>query len=67
MREYLSRFINININVRNARMTYIVKRIEYCINASFKLRATIATDARRYARPPIMRFGGISIIVHNYC
>jgi hypothetical protein len=25
---YMSRFININMNVRNARMTYIVKRRE---------------------------------------
>jgi hypothetical protein len=25
----MSRFININMNVRNARMTYIVKRREY--------------------------------------
>ncbi|KAB8086173.1 hypothetical protein EE612_009330 [Oryza sativa] len=26
---YLSRFININMNVENARMTYIVKRRKY--------------------------------------
>ena len=35
----MSRFININMNMRNARMTYIVKRREYQIqilkNASF--------------------------------
>ncbi len=26
---YLSKFININMNVKNARMTYIVKRRKY--------------------------------------
>jgi hypothetical protein len=29
---YMSRFINININVGNARMNYIVKRREYLAN-----------------------------------
>ena len=28
---YMSRFININMNVGNARMTYIVKRREYYV------------------------------------
>ena len=28
---YLSRFININMNVENVRMTYIVKRRKYMI------------------------------------
>ncbi len=29
--RYMSRFININMNVINARMTYIVKRREYLL------------------------------------
>ncbi len=28
---YISRFININLNVENARMTYIVKRRKYIL------------------------------------
>ena len=32
---YMSRFINININVENARMTYIVKRREYNVTILF--------------------------------
>ena len=32
----MSRFINININVGNAIMTYIVKQREYNINIAWK-------------------------------
>ena len=34
--RYLSRFINFNINVENAKMTYIVKRRKYVIDSSFR-------------------------------
>ena len=34
---YLSRFININMNVRNARITYIVKQREYCLTYDYKI------------------------------
>ena len=33
---YLSRFISININVGNARMTYIVKRREYLARSRYE-------------------------------
>ena len=49
----MSRFININMNVGNARMTYIVKRREYC---SFRVHVIPLKFSYFFIRDPNIVF-----------